>query len=66
MVMFFIPLGIRQELAVKGIAFDGQFLEIAVQNDNGYPLTTCTYRLHKIVCKDPGKLSTKKKFLIAL
>ena len=37
--MFFIPLGTLQELAVKVIAFDGQFLEIAVQKDNGYPLT---------------------------
>ena len=57
--MFFV-IGIRQELAVKVIAFDGQFLEIAVQNDNDYPLTTCTYRLQKIVCKDPGKLSKKR------
>ena len=47
MVMFFIPLGILQELAVKGIAFAGQFLEIAVQNDTDHPLTTCTYRLQK-------------------
>ena len=52
-----------KELTVKVIAFDGQFLEIAVENDNGYPLNIC--RLQNIVCQDQRK-SSEKKYLIAL
>ena len=60
-----ITLGILQdimngfcakELAVKIIAFDGQFLEIVLSRMT--PLTLC--RLQKIVCQDPTKLSKKE------
>ena len=43
------------DMKVRAIAFDGQFVEIAVSDDNGTPLTTC--RLQKEVWSECKKLS---------
>ena len=31
----------KRQLGVKAVAFDGQFLELSVTDDDGYPLTIC-------------------------